>query len=359
MRNLAHIEQVKAVHDIEGKDRIGVAEVLGWTVIVNKEDIKAGDKVVYVEIDSVLPEKPEFEFLRTKKFRIRTMKMAGCYSQGICFPLSILPDGEYEIGTDVTDILGIKQYSETMDIEPSLKEQNARGKKYPEFLMRYRWFRKLFLPKKEQRGFPSFVKKTDETRCENMPWILENKNPFCATEKIDGQSGTFFLKRTKSKVLFMKDKYEFGVCSRNIRLFKEDDSSYWSVARQYKIEEVLHNIIGNNEYVVIQGECVGTGIQKNKYHINGYDLFVFNVIYPTGRLNSIDAEKIIKSNGMKFVPIITSDYILPDTIDELRKFVHGQSVLYPTLREGMVFRSQDGLVSFKCVDPEFLLKHKE
>ena len=119
MRKLATIREITEIQPIEGRDRIVLATVDGWHVIVTKEDFNVGTKCVYCEIDSVLPEKPEFEFLRSKKFRIRTMKMAGVISQGICFPLSILPvkkDGsEYEIGEDVTDIIGVKQYEETMD----------------------------------------------------------------------------------------------------------------------------------------------------------------------------------------------------------------------------------------------------
>ena len=115
-RALAYFFFINSIIPIEGKDRIVLATVLGWTVIVQK-DFNVGDKVVFAEIDSVFPEKPEFEFLRSKKFRIKTMKMAGVISQGIVFPLSILPEGEYNIGDDVTEILGITQYEPTMDKE--------------------------------------------------------------------------------------------------------------------------------------------------------------------------------------------------------------------------------------------------
>ena len=317
-----------------------------------------GDLVVYVEIDSVLPEREEFEFLRSKNFRIKTMKMAGCLSQGICFPLSILPDGEYKEGQDVTEILDIKQYEETMDVEPTVRKPKDT-KRYPKFLMRMAWFRKLVLPKKQAKGFPEFISKTDETRIENAPFYLEDKSPMIATEKIDGQSGTFFLRKIKGKHFWNKDSYDFGVCSRNLRLWKEDGSSYWTVAKMYGIKNILQKIIGNNEFVGIQGECVGTGIQKNKYHLDGYDLYVFNLIYPTGRLGSMEAKKIVEKYGMKFVPIIATDYVLPDTINELREYAHGKSALYNTLREGIVFRSQNGVKSFKCVDPQFLLKYSE
>lgn len=214
MRKLASIKQISDIVPIAGKDRIVLAAVDGWSVIVTKEDFHVGDKCVYVEIDSVLPEKPEFEFLRKKDFRIKTMKMAGVVSQGICFPLSILPPkaGGYELDEDVTEIIGVKQYERTMDKEPVQKEA-APVKKYPRFLMRFAWFRKLVLPKKAYRGFPTFVSKTDETRIQNMPFILKDKREWIATEKIDGQSGTFCLVRHKSKIPFKKDYYEYIVLS--------------------------------------------------------------------------------------------------------------------------------------------------
>ena len=357
-RKLAHIEEIKALHPIEGKDRIVLAEVLGWTVIVQKDEYQVGDKTCYVEIDSVMPEKEKFEFLRSKKFRIKTMKMGGAYSQGICFPLSILPEGEYEIGQDVTELLGITKYELTSDRDPVIREPK-NTKHYPKFLMRWGWFRKLVLPKKQAKGFPDFISKTDETRIENAPFYLEDKSSMVCTEKLDGQSGTWFLRKIEPKYFWQKPKFEFGVCSRNLRLWRKDQSSYWTIAEKYHMEDVLKELIGTNSFVAIQGECLGNGIQGNKYHIDGYDMRVFNLIYPTGRLGSLEAKDIVEKHGLKFVPIVSERYILPDTIEELRKFAHGKSALYDTLREGLVIRSLNGVKSFKCVDPEFLLKNGE
>ena len=235
-RKLAHIEKIEWLRPIEGKDRIVLAGVLGWTVIVNKEDIKVGDKIIFCEIDSVFPEKPEFEFLRSKKFRIKTMKMSGVLSQGICFPLSMLPEGNYEIGDDVTELMGITQYEPTMDKEEiDNTEDNKAVKKYPKFLMRMAWFRKLVLPKKQSKGFPSFISKTDETRIQNAPFYLDMDCTYVATEKVDGQSGTFTLQRIKGKHFWNKDTYDFAVCSRNLRKWKKDTSSFWTVAEKYNL----------------------------------------------------------------------------------------------------------------------------
>lgn len=361
MRKLASIKTITSIAPIEGKDLIGLATVDGWGVIVQKSQFNPGDKCVYVEIDSVMPEKPEFEFLRKRDFRIRTMKMAGVISQGICFPLDILPPKkngtEYEIGEDVTDVIGVTQYEPTMDKEPQPKE---KAKKYPAWLMRFSWFRRIVLgPKKKNGGFPSFVSKTDEVRIQNIPHILQDKREWIATEKVDGQSGTFALVRHKSRIPFVKDKFEYIVCSRNLRLDKPDNSSYWRVSERYQIENALRNMIGDRDWIAIQGECVAPNVQGNKYKVKEPDLYIFNLIYPTGRLGSKVAKSIIENHGMKFVPIVADDYILPDTVQEVLEYADGQSVLGDTMREGIVFRSKDGTHSFKAVSNKFLLKYNE
>lgn len=360
-RALAHIEKIDWIKPIEGKDRIALAGVLGWTVIIQKSDYEIGQKCVFCEIDSVFPEKPEFEFLRSKKFRIKTMKMSGVLSQGICFPLSILPEGNYEIGDDVTDIIGITQYEPTMDKEEVNDTENEKTvKKYPKFFMRWAWFRKLVLSKKQSKGFPSFISKTDETRIQNAPFYLEMDCNYVATEKVDGQSGSFTLQRVKGKHFWNRDTYDFAVCSRNLRKWKKDTSSFWSVAEKYNIEQILHQLIGDNEWVAIQGECVASNVQGNKYKVTEPDLYVFNLIYPSGRVGSVEAKKIVGEYGLKFVPIIDESVNLKGmSVADVLKYATGKSQLYDTLREGIVFRSLDGKQSFKAVSPEFLIKHGE
>ena len=360
MRNLASIKVISDIIPIEGKDRIVLAVVDGWNVIVQKDQFSIGDKCVYIEIDSVLPEKPEFEFLRKGGFRIKTMKMAGVISQGICFPLSILPEkprGEYTVDEDLTNIIGITQYEKTQDKEQAVSVPTKR--RFPKFLMRFNWFRKLISPKRKAHFFPSFISKTDETRIQNIPAILRDKREWIVTEKIDGQSGTFCLVRHKSRVPFIKDKFEYIVCSRNLRLFAKDSSSYWRVSDRYQIENALKNMIGDRNWIAIQGECVASNVQGNKYKVSEPDLYVFNLIYPTGRMDSVTAHDICNQHGLKFVPILDTDYVLPDSVNEVLDYAHGTSQLYDAMREGIVFRSKDGKQSFKAVDPLFLLKHDE
>lgn len=363
-RKLASIKTISDIQPIPNRDRIELAIVDGWQVIVKKDEYKIGDKTVFVEIDSVLPEKPEFEFLRSKKFRIKTMKMAGVLSQGICFPISMLPqDREYQLEEDVTELMGIKQYEATRDIEPQ-ETTSEKNKKFQhpvfKFLFKYSFFRKLLLSKKQNKGFPEFIHKTDEPRIQNMPFILKNKDiTYVVREKVDGQSGTFFLKKMDKKWPWQKQNYDFGVCSRNLRLWNETDNSYWFVAKKYNIKEVLKDLIGDYDFVAIQGECIAPKVQGNKYKVTEPDLYVFNLIYPHGKIPCIEGEKILNEYGIKWCPLIEENFILPDTVNELLDYATGKSKLYNTLREGLVFRNYTKNLSFKAVSPEFLIKNDE
>ncbi len=363
MRKLASIRKVSGISPIEGRDRIELAHIDGWQVIVKKGEFTAGDLCVYIEIDSVLPEKPEFEFLRSKNFRIKTMKMADTVSQGICFPVTILPAGRYEEGQDVTDALGIKQYEPTMDIDPLENNTVEQKKKYPKWLMRFGWFRKLVTPKQLDTSYPSMISKSDETRIQNCPEVLQNREKlWVATEKIDGTNSAFVLERIKP-TLFHREKFKYTVCSRNKSLPVEDDSSYWQISRKYNIRQMLEEYLNTHaecRWVVIRGEIVGPKIQKNKYKLTDYELYVFDVIDSVvHRYDSFHARDYIESVGMKFVPIVSNLGTLPETVDEVMKMVHGRSDAADIWREGLVFRSETGRDSFKAVDPEFLLKYDE
>ena len=361
-RKLASIQKIEWIEPIVNKDKIELAGVLGFQVIVQKNEYKIGDNTIFVEIDSILPDKPEFEFLKSKKFRIKTMKMGGVLSQGICFPLSMLPNKEYKLDEDVTQILGIQKYEpneDNRDIE-SDKINNNRYK-HPIFkiLFRFKFIRNLILSKKQNKGFPEFIHKTDEIRIQNIPSILKNKDTkYVVREKIDGQSGTFFLKKLP-KSIFKKQRFDFGVCSRNLRLWNEDNSSYWNVAKKYNIKSILERLIGENDFIAIQGECVSTNVQGNKYKVTEPDLYVFNLILPDKKVECLWAEQLLKGFGLKWCPLIDDNFTLLDSVNEMLEYATGDSKLYKTLREGLVFRNYEHNISFKSVSPNFLIKYDE
>jgi RNA ligase (TIGR02306 family) len=352
-RKLASIQTVNAVEPIPNADAIEKVRVLGWWVVSKKGEHRPGDKLVYCEIDSLLPERPEFEFLRPSSFkpartdpaggpdlpagfRIKTVKLRGQVSQGICFPLSILPEGApTEDGADVTDLLGVLKW------EPPLP---------------------VGMGGKVKGQFPGFLPRTDETRVQVLEAALQRHRgkTFYVTEKLDGTSFTAFLRQG-----------EFGICSRNLWMDETDESNVLArVARALKLEEKLRQARERLAHdLAIQAEMIGPGIQKNKYALAAVTLRVFNVL-------NVDAYRLLDHGAMlealaqmqiEPVPQLGT-VVLNHTVDELVAFSEGTSVLNPQVqREGVVLRplveehDEDvgGRLSFKAINPKFLLKYDE
>ena len=125
MRRLATVRTITEIKPIEKADAIEVAIVDGWECVCKKNEFKVGEKVVYIEIDSIVPDRPEFEFLRDRKFRVKTIKLRGQVSQGLVLPLSILPQNKnYKVDDDVTDILGVIKYDPQAErVKKEMKQQ--------------------------------------------------------------------------------------------------------------------------------------------------------------------------------------------------------------------------------------------
>ena len=362
-RKLASIQSILEVQSIKGADFIEIVKVLGWQCVAKKGEFKVGDKVVYIEIDSLLPDIPVFEFMRARKFRVKTANFKKALSQGLVCGLEILKKDSYEVGDDVTEIIGVVKYDPQAALEQRmLDEKLARSNnKIDKYFKKYKWYRSLFMAKK-RIGFPAFISKTDETRIQNIPNIIESEKDteFTVTEKLEGQSGTFYLIKNRKLSKFWKP-YIFGVCSRSLELTKEDNSSYWTIARQLNIESVLKEMLErtSDSHIILQGEIIGEGIQKNYYNIEGYDFYAFNLIYSSGKVESIRSEILLERFGIKFVPILDVNFKLPLNVDDLLKATEGESKLYPITREGIVIRNNEKNISFKAVSNNFLLKNEE
>ena len=347
MRKLASIQTVNAVEPIPNADAIERVRVLGWWVVTKKGEHQPGDKLVYCEIDSLLPERPEFEFLRASSFkpahddlpagfRIKTIKLRGQVSQGICFPLSILPPGSpTEEGADVTDLLGVRKW------EPPVP---------------------VGMGGKVKGGFPGFLPKTDETRVQVLEAALQRHQgkTFYVTEKLDGTSFTAFLRQG-----------EFGICSRNLWMDETDETNVLArIAKGLKLDEKLRAARDRLGYdVAIQAEVIGPGIQKNKYALPAVTMRAFNVL-------DVDACRLLDHSAMlgllgemQIEPVPQLGTLALDhTVDELVALSEGTSVLNPKVqREGLVLRplaeeydeDTGGRLSFKAINPMFLLKYDE
>ena len=336
-RKLATIRIINDIRPIEGADKIELVTVGGWNVVVAKDvGHKIGDHVVYCEIDSFLPIKDEFEFLRKSSykkmgdqegFRLKTIKLRGQVSQGLILPMSVFGDfgwTAYE-GLDVTERLGIVKY------EPPIPAELAG---------------------KVKGGFPSFLRKTDEERVQNLvkeygEYKLTSAHQFYMTEKLDGSSATFYM-----------NEGVFGVCSRNLELLETEGNTFWKVARELDLENKLKDK-GN---ICLQGELIGEGIQGNPYKIKGQTVHFFNGfdIDKQERLNINDFLILLDELELTSVPVLDVAMLLPETIQGMLELAEGKSRLNDkTEREGVVVRSLDNTISFKAISNKFLLKNEK
>lgn len=375
-RNLATIQTIKTLDKIEGKDRILYAsfEDVGFRVIVSA-DTKVGDRVIYCEVDSLLPVRPEFEFLRSRcynekwnGFRIRNMKMAGLYSEGIVFPLDIMLTSPLKYksdGTDLTAALGITKYDPEL-----LEEQSLVSHKKKTWLQtlayRYKWIGFLwnFFKPKTRYSWPKWASKSDETRAQNLGYIFENyqNEEFVTTEKIDGQSCLFGIHKRK-----------FYVCSRNLCLKDPkkggQKNNYWEFAHENDVKKRIEAMRKHlKEDFYLQGELAGPGIQGNKYSFDRRRLFVFNIRFIKSKkyLGWHQMSTLCSKFGFEVVPIRDSFVWRFQNMEELLRYADGPSIFgHNVLREGVVIRSwfpdspdrgQANMKSFKVISPSFDLK---
>lgn len=391
-RKLAHIEEIAWIKELEGADNIQKAGVLGWVVIIRKGEFAVGDKCVFFEIDSKLPEKEWSKFLEPKHYKVKTYKLSkfNVIGQGLALPIDGIPElegRELNIGDDVTDLLDVKysvledNYRKSRRVSKEMKYQRMMArhpklakKKIIRKMMKTTWGKELLYiifgrVKDDDIRFPrkfEYIHVTDETRVEALDQsFMENKEPLIQTLKIDGTSSTYILERKPF------GRFEYYVCSRNIRQMNEtqktyhDKNVYWDMEFKYHIKDFLMNMLKEHKdwkYVCLQGESAGMGVQGNPHKLNDTKLYGFNFIDSVnGRWNSIEARELCADYGIEWVPIISGNYILPDTMEELKLQADGDISEYleggSGLREGFVYRSPDGKRSFKNVSREYLLKH--
>ena len=338
-RKLASIQTILSLSPIAGADAILLAKVLGWELVVKKTEFQVGDRCVYFEIDSVLPIAQWNDHLRkepNKPLRIKTIRLRGALSQGLAMPMSIISAGEYEVGQDVTTLVGVTKYE---PVVPAHLSGMAKG------------------------NFPAFLHKTDETRLQSEPRVLDEAISkglvLVGTLKMDGTSFTAYRRDA-----------EFGVCSRNLDLKETEDNAHWRMARKLKLEEILRSEPRN---LSIQGEMVGPSIQGNRMGFKEVDLYLFN-LYDIGTGKYFSHSELIefgKKHNLKVVDTISviqfgHDMALRD-VNYLLNIANNINYDNGTPAEGIVWRPSvetysevlKGRMSFKTISSRFLLKYNE
>ena len=350
MRKLATIRRIDEIRPIEGADAIEAAVVGGWVVVVKKDEFKAGDLAVYLEIDSWVPwdlapflskgQEPR-EYNGVKGERLRTVKLRGQVSQGLLLYvynditgtyLMIYNDelGEYSLtvaeGDDVTQELGVQKWEAPI---PAQLVGDVEG------------------------PFPTVIPKTDQERIQNLTeqlkeWQGNLDFHWEVTEKLDGSSMTVFVHGDRE-----------GVCSRNWALKETEGNTLWKVARR---EFLIDSIRNTGRNLALQGELIGEGIQGNAYKITGQDFYVFD-IYDIDRgeyLTPLERKAFCDTHGVKHVPIIAQPLVIQEWVTGLLTMADGTSMLNPkTAREGLVFKcNTPGGPSFKAISNKWLIKNE-
>lgn len=329
-RKLVSIQEVTAVGPIAGADQIEAAQVMGWTVVIKKGELAPGDRCVFFEIDSVLPQGPAWaEFLRPRGFRVRTVRLRGVLSQGLALPVSILEGDVPPVGTDVRDRLGVTKF------EPQVTDT-----------------REIAGP------FPARVPKTDEIRLQSALGVLAELGgrDFYVSTKLDGTSATYY-----------REEEGLVACSRNWALHR-GPNAVWRIAERYQLETRLP------AHFAIQGELCGPGVQKNRLGLTELELFIFSVydVRQAAFLGYYELLAFCADNGLRTVPIervVTGEEAQrwPHTLEAWLEAARG---LYPGTKnnkEGIVVRPlaearSDVLgsrLSFKVINNEFLLKDED
>lgn len=300
---LATIQRVKNVRVHPNADSLDLCDILGWTCVIKHGEFKENELVVYISIDTILPEKPEFEFLRNKNFRIKPIKLRGQISNGIVFSTSIINDSIIiKEGMDVTSWINVQKYEKPIPTQLAGKIVGQR---------------------------PSFIAKTDELNLRSYPQLVEamKELPYYISRKDDGSSASYFLKNG-----------EFGVCSRNLQLLKDETNSFWKMVDKYNIEKFLRDLF--NYDICLQAELVGPGINKNRLGLIELELHAFNLIdLRNGMLQS--SYQLTNFCGLTKIPMVTIikegesfDYELR----ELVSLTNAQKYPNGSFAEGIVVR---------------------
>ena len=309
---LATIETIAEVSNHRNADRLDLVKVLGWQSIVKRGDFKAGDRCVFVVIDTILPDTPWSLFLKDSKrpdavIRLKTIKLRGEYSQGLVLPLSVLPEHmqTWQVGCDVGAELGIKKYEKELPM--SLSGQ-VKGN-FPQYL----------------------VSKTDEDNGLSNPWIVEEvvaRGNLIITQKLDGSSCTVIVKDGKIS----------EVCSRNLSLTETEGNAFWHAAKKLDVS-------GFSGDGIIQAELMGHGVQGNQLGLNEPTLFVFQMRWGASAwFERMHIEQYCSHMGCNPVPLVCKDS-KHTTLEQFQQL--SDAMLLPNGKpaEGIVVRNDPPITS--------------
>ncbi len=358
---LASIQKIVKITPIDGADKIETATVLGWNIVVKKDEYKVGDLACYIQIDTVVPELPEYEFLRERKFRVRTIKLRKQISQGLLVPLpeTFNKSTKWKEGDDVADIIGVKKY-EKVDNNPIQEERPRMPKVWYKkwiYILKYNFLFKAFpsLQKKSRSPFPTnLVSITDEERIQNVPRTLETHKGklFVVSYKLDGSSITII----HSKVL---GKSKFRICSRRFELHdKKNDWHKVFIETNFADEITKLTAYFKTDDIIVQGEAIGK-FNGNHHNLQQEKIMLFNIYVDGKRLNQKEFLEVCVRNNVPHCPKY-KEVILNHSLQEILAESEIKDLINPKVdAEGLVWRCVEDNTSFKVINNKYLLKTEQ
>lgn len=348
MRKLATIQKIWKIEPIEGAGRIELAHVLGWQCVVNKGQFQPMELGVYFEIDSFLPIRPEFEFMRASSFkkseflgegfRLRTMKFRGQISQGLVLPVSTfreLEGLEIEEYMDVTELLHVHKW----EIPERLSTQGTIIGE-----------------------LPPDIPKTDETRVQAEPELIQEFHglEYYISTKMDGSSHSCSI----------DEDGQFHVTGHNYEYKDDDKSDLYKLLKERHLEEKMRALMQERgiRKLVLQGEFCGEGIQSNRLRLKVPEWYVFTVRVDGKRAGLNTMLDICKALQLTTVPIEEVGMNLDEKYPTVEALLERADGNYPNggKKEGIVIRPTEPVyserisaaLSMKVVSNKYLLKNE-
>ena len=344
-RKLASIQRIWKIEPIEDADRIELAYVLGWQCVVNKGQFKPMDLAVYFEIDSFLPIRPEYEFMRASSykntdimgegFRLKTQKFRGQVSQGLLLPISLFPEipADAVLGADVTEILQVRKWEVE---ERAISGGTVIG------------------------DLPRSIPHTDETRVQAAPELIKEFAglQYYISTKMDGSSHSVSI-----------DENGIHVTGHNYEYKDDGSSDFYKLVNERGYADKIKAFAekeGLKEFTV-QGEFCAPGIQQNRLKLKRPEWYVFTIMENGRRVGLDRMLAICKELEFTAVPIEEVDTDLPAKYPTVEALLVRADGNYPNggKKEGIVIRptepvyssSIDAELSMKVVSNKYLLKN--
>src|SRR3982751_197994 len=297
---LVFVGKIIDLQPIEGADLIVSATVVcgeggKWKGVVKKYQCSIGTLCDVYLPDSLIPPNEGMKFMEASGWRVKMRRFKGSPSEVLIMPIPEPYREGRQVGDDMTLFFGVTKYHKP--IPPHL-QGIAKG------------------------NFPDFIPKTDELNYQRYPELVDSLigKAWYMTEKADGSSTTAY-----------KWKGNFGICSRNLELERNEDNGYWKVAAKYKIEELLPDAIA------IQWETCGPGIQSNPMGLTEIDGFLFSGYHIEEKRYLTFKELRALSGSLKFPTVRMIEwghYFIKDGVETRGEGVYSNG----KQREGVVIR---------------------